>query len=235
MGPLIKVENLTAGYGDRPAIHDVSLTVDPGEVVALIGHNGAGKSTSLKCLFGLLEPWQGEVVYRGQRITGRRPNENVRDGMTYMPQERAVFPDLSVEENLEMAAYVLAKSNGVPARVASVHALFPVLKERAKQKASTLSGGEQRMLSFGMSLILEPRLIMLDEPSLGLGPILVRRLFDMVDEIRRSMGVSFLIVEQNIRQSLRVSDRVYVMKAGKIVLQEDSGKMLERGYWWDLF
>jgi branched-chain amino acid transport system ATP-binding protein len=232
---LLEVGGLTAGYGQRATISDISLEVERGEVVALIGHNGAGKSTSLKCIFGLLESWRGDILYNGERVTGRSPSANVSDGMSYMPQERALFPDLSVEANLEMAAYSLGKSNGMPDRLATVHSLFPLLRERAKQKANTLSGGEQRMLSFGMVLILKPVLVLLDEPSLGLGPILVRKVFDMVEDIRRTMGVSFLIVEQNIPQVLRVSDRAYVMKAGRIVHHEASQSMLQRGAWWDLF
>jgi len=235
MDPLLEVHGLRAGYGQRPAIDGVSLIVNPGEVVVMIGHNGAGKTTSLRCIFGLLDVWAGDVRYKSEQITGRTVVENVRHGIAYMPQEGALFPQLSVTENLEMAGFILGPSTGINDRIASVHSLFPILEERAEQKAGTLSGGEQRMLSFGMALIPQPTLILLDEPSLGLAPQIARRLFESVDAVREAMNVSFLIVEQNVKQGLNVSDRAYVMKTGRVVLEEDSRVLLERGEWWDLF
>jgi branched-chain amino acid transport system ATP-binding protein len=232
---LLEVKNLSAGYGRRIVIHDVSIHLEPSEIVALIGHNGAGKSTTLKTIFGLIRPSQGEVLYRGQDITGSAPASNVHAGISFMPQERAVFQDLTVLENLEMGAYTIRNQNNHDARLKTVYQLFPILAERGSQVAKTLSGGEQRMLSFGLALMMNPQLIMLDEPSLGLGPIFVQRLIDRIQEIREKMGVAFLLVEQNVKQALRVSDRVYVMKAGRIILEEKSATLYSQAHWWELF
>jgi branched-chain amino acid transport system ATP-binding protein len=232
---LLEVKNLSAGYGRRMVIHAVSLHLESSEIVALIGHNGAGKSTTLKSIFGLIRPSQGQVLYHGQDISGSAPASNVHAGISFMPQERAVFQDLTVLENLEMGAYTIQSANNHAERLKTVHQLFPILAERSSQVAKTLSGGEQRMLSFGLSLMMNPQLILLDEPSLGLGPIFVKRLIDRIQEIRDKMGVAFIVVEQNVKQVLRVSDRVYVMKAGRIILEEKSEVLYSRAHWWELF
>lgn len=233
--PRLQVEGLTTGYRRKQVVFDFSVRVEPGEIVALIGHNGAGKTTALKAVFGLLRVWSGSVLFEGQVVTNSRPDVNVRRGIAYIPQERAVFPDLTVAENLDLGGMTVPDRATRQRRLEEVFDLFPVLRERRRQRAGTLSGGEQRMLSLGIALMVRPRLLLVDELSLGLAPVLVQRIMETVRQICRDQGISVLLVEQNVRQALQVADRVYVMRTGKVILEESGAALLARGQWWDLF
>jgi branched-chain amino acid transport system ATP-binding protein len=230
---LLEVKDLVVGYAKRVVVHGLSMMVEEGEIVAIIGHNGAGKTTTLKGLFGLLKPFKGEILYNGLNITGRAPADNVKDGITFLPQERFIFPELNVRENLDLGAYTV--EDDLESRLEMIYQLFPVLKERAWQRSSTLSGGERRMLGLGMTLITRPRLLILDEPSLGLAPVLVKSLLETLRQIRQVLGASVILVEQNVKHALEVAQRVYVMKMGSIILTESGENLLQRGEWWDLF
>jgi len=230
---LLELKDLDVGYSKRVVVHELSMTVDDGEIVAIIGHNGAGKTTTLKGVFGILRPFKGKVFYGGRDITGRPPTVNVRDGISFLPQERFIFPELSVRENLDLGAYTV--EDDVESRLETIYQLFPALKDRTWQRASTLSGGERRMLGLGMTLITRPRLLILDEPSLGLAPVLVRSLLEALRQIREMLGTSVFLVEQNVKQAMEVAHRVYVMKMGRSILEESGENLLQRGEWWDLF
>lgn len=233
--PLLKVTSLSAAYGKREAVSDVSMHVGRGEVVALLGHNGAGKTTLLKALFGLMSLSHGEVCFAGHPCSGRSYSENVKAGMSFTPAEAAVFRDLSVMENLELGGFTVRDADARQDRVEKIFAMFPVLRERTTQVAGTLSGGEQRMLSIGIALMSGPKLMLLDEPSLGLTPALAQRVLEGVHELATQDGVSVLVVEQNVRAALRVSSRAYFLRTGRIILEEPAEVALERGHWWDLF
>lgn len=233
MSLILEASDLVAGYGKKQVLHGVSLCVEAGEIVALIGHNGAGKTTLLKTLFGLLLARRGEVRYAGRPITGRRAALNVRDGLSFVPQGHGIFSDLTVRENLELGGYSLGVAD--PSRLATIYDLFPILAERQNQRAGTLSGGQQQMLALGLALMLRPKLLLLDEPSLGLAPVLVQRVLESVQEINRRFGTAALLVEQNVKQALRIAGRVYVMKIGQISLEDRAQALLERPDLWRLF
>jgi len=217
---LLELSEVAAGYHKKEVLHGVSMHVDDGEIVALLGPNGAGKTTILRAILGLLHPWRGKIRYRGQGIEGARPSENVRNGMALVPQGGRVFAPLSVVENLELGAYLLRGQEEFKRRLEDVYSLFPRLKERKFQPAGLLSGGERQMLSISRALILRPRLLLLDEPSEGLGPLLVREVISTLADIRRRLGTTILIVEQNVRAALSIAHRVYVMRLGQIVMEE---------------
>jgi branched-chain amino acid transport system ATP-binding protein len=225
MTNLLDVDSLSAGYGKSQVLFDVSFSVQQGELVALIGANGAGKSTLLKCLSGLLKPWTGTVTFDGTRIDGRAPNEIVRLGIALAPEGRRVFPELTVHENLRMGAY--ARTGDWQDDLNRVMELFPRLKERESQAAGTLSGGEQQMLAIARSLMSEPRVLLLDEPSLGLAPVLVEQVMRVVEEIPKKEGITTLLVEQNASFALSLADRSYVLEGGRFV-KEGSGQELLR-------
>ena len=212
----LKVEGLVAGYGKKQVLNGVTLDVAPGEIVALIGHNGAGKSTLLKTIFGLLPVWEGQVVYQGTLLNSHTPREMLQLGAAYVPQGNRVFTDLTVHENLEMGG--ISMSDGLRFRqgMESVFSLFPVLKSRLRQRAGTLSGGEQQMLALANALILSPRLLLLDEPSLGLAPQLVAQALACIQQISRDLGTSILLVEQKVREVLKIANRVYVLRHGQV-------------------
>ncbi|MBI4590781.1 MAG: ABC transporter ATP-binding protein [Candidatus Rokubacteria bacterium] len=230
---ILEALDLVAGYGKKEVLHGVSLRVEAGEIVGLIGHNGAGKTTLLRVLFGLLPVQRGEVRYAGRPITGRRPALNVKDGLSFVPQGHGIFTDLTVRENLELGGHSLGEAD--PDRVAAIYNLFPILMGRRDQRAGTLSGGQQQMLALGLALMLRPKLLLLDEPSLGLAPILVQRVLESVVEINRRFGTAVLLVEQNVKQALRIAGRVYVMKVGQISLEDQAASLLERSDLWQLF
>ena len=217
---VLELSDVAAGYEKKEVLHGVSLHVEDGEIVALLGPNGAGKTTVLRTIFGLLPPSRGRVLYRGQSIEGGRPSENVRRGMALVPQGGRVFAPLSVIENLELGAYLLRGQEEFARRLADVYALFPRLQERRFQRAGLLSGGERQMLSISRALILRPRLLLLDEPSEGLSPLLVREVVSTLADIRDLYGTTILIVEQNVRAALSIARRVYVMRLGQIVMEE---------------
>ena len=232
---LLAVEELTTGYRRKQVVFGVSLEVRAGEIVALIGHNGAGKTTTLKAIAGLLPVWSGRVRLDGEPVEHAPSAARVRRGLAFIPQEHFVFADLTVAENLELGAFTVADAARVAERWEAVLALLPVLAERRRQLAGTLSGGEQRMLSLGMALMMRPRLLLLDEPSLGLSPLLVERIMETIQQIVRRERLTVLLVEQNVRHALGIATRVYVMRTGRLILEESGAAMATRGEWWDLF
>ena len=213
-GALLTAEKITGGYGKIDILHDVSLSVRPGEIVSIIGPNGAGKSTAFKTIVGLLRPRTGTINFNGEDITGLRPDLVLRRGLAYVPQGRIVFPQMTVLENLEMGAYIVTETARVTAALERVYALFPVLAERRKQKAGTMSGGEQQMVAIARALMTRPKLIMLDEPSLGLSPKFVSLIFDKLMAMKHS-GYTLVVVEQNAAKALAVADRGYVLELGR--------------------
>ncbi len=212
--PILTVDAVHVGYGRIPVLHGVSLTMRAGEVVSIIGPNGAGKSTVLKTIVGLLTPRQGQVRFNGEVINGLRPDEILRRGLAYVPQGHIVFPQMTVRENLEMGAFIERDRARVDQTLERVYRLFPLLLERRKQQAGTLSGGEQQMLAIGRGLMTQPRLMLLDEPSLGLSPLVLGLIFDRLAELK-AVGVTMLIVEQNAVESLALSNRGYVLELGR--------------------
>ena len=232
---LLTVEALVTGYARKQATFEVSLRVEAGEIVALMGHNGAGKTTTLKAIAGLLPVWSGQILLDGEAIAHAPSAVRVRRGLGLVPQERFVFADLTVADNLELGAFTVADPGVVAAQRDKVLTLLPVLAERRRQLAGTLSGGEQRMLGLGMALMRRPRLLLLDEPSLGLAPLLVERIMETVQEIARHDNLTVLLVEQNVRHALAIAQRVYVMRTGRVILEETGAAMAARGQWWDLF
>jgi ABC-type branched-subunit amino acid transport system ATPase component len=213
-GPLLLAEHLTAGYGRIDILHDVGLAVRPGEIVSVIGPNGAGKSTTFKTIVGFLRPRAGRVVFNGEDITGLRTDLVLRRGLAYVPQGRIVFPQMTVRENLEMGGFIERDGERLAAAMERVFALFPVLHERRRQKAGTMSGGEQQMVAMGRALMTEPKLILLDEPSLGLSPKFVTLIFDKLVQMK-STGYTLMLVEQNATRALAIADRAYVLELGK--------------------
>jgi branched-chain amino acid transport system ATP-binding protein len=221
---LLRAEAMTAGYGKMAILHEVSLIVAPGELVAVIGPNGAGKSTTFKVIVGFLKPTIGRVLFDGDDITGLRPDEVLRRGLAYVPQGRIVFPQMTVLENLEMGGYIQRNPARIREALERVHALFPILAERRHQKAGTMSGGEQQMVAIGRALMTTPKLVLLDEPSLGLSPKYVALIFEKLVEMKRS-GYTLMVVEQNAAKALSVADRGYVLELGRNRF-EGSGRTL---------
>jgi len=222
---LLTLDRVSAGYRRLQILHEVSMRVDQGEIVALIGANGAGKTTTLRTISGLLGVSGGTITFDGERIDGARPEHIVRRGLVHVPQERALFGRLTVMENLLMGAYTRDRST-IGASLDEVFALFPILAERRDQRADTLSGGQQQMLAIGRALMSRPRLLTLDEPSIGLAPNLVTQVLDAVTRIRDT-GVTVLIVEQNAAHTLRICDRAYVLESGDIVVEGRGGELLD--------
>ena len=212
---LLEVANLVARYGRITALQDVSLTVDEGEIVALIGANGAGKTTTLRAISGLIRPAAGTIQFAGRDITRLAPNEIVRAGISHSPEGRHVFPRMTVRENLELGAYTRREKSEIAADTENVLGIFPRLKERYEQKAGTMSGGEQQMLAIARALMSRPRLLLLDEPSLGLSPKLVQTIFAVIRDIS-ARGTTILLIEQNARQALAIAARGYVLEVGAI-------------------
>ncbi len=223
---LLELRDVHAYYGNIHALKGVSLTVDEGEIVTLIGSNGAGKSTTLKTISGLLRPRAGEILFDGQRIDGRRADQVVRLGITQAPEGRRVFPRMSVRENLEMGAFQRTKGPELDRDFERVLTLFPRLRERLEQAGGTLSGGEQQMLAIARSLMAAPRMILLDEPSMGLAPILVEQIFDIVRDINAG-GTTVLLVEQNALMALGLARRGYILQTGQIVLADESARLAD--------
>ena len=223
-GAFLEVTGLEVAYGKITALRGASLTVDSGEIVTLIGANGAGKSTTVRTLAGLNRPVAGRVVFDGKETTGQPPEEIVRRGLILAPEGRRIFPRMSVHENLIMGAYTRRDAAGIKVDIERAFTLFPRLKEREKQLAGTLSGGEQQMLAIGRALMAKPKLLMLDEPSLGLAPILVETIFSIILEIN-SQGTTVLLVEQNAYKALEIAHRGYVLETG-VIVQTGTGKEL---------
>ena len=223
---LLRLENVHAGYGPITALRGLDLTVAPGELVCLIGANGAGKSSTLRAISGLLSPAQGRIVFDGREIQGEAPGGILKIGIAHCPEGRRVFPHMTVEENLAMGAYVRTDRSAIAADMAEVGRHFPILLERRRQMAGTLSGGEQQMLAIARALMARPRLILFDEPSLGLAPTVVEMTFAIIADIRRR-GTTVLMVEQNAYAALRMADRAYVMETGRIVLEGRASDLLD--------
>ncbi len=232
---MLEIRSLGAGYGKKQVLFGVSLEVREGEIVALIGPNGAGKSTVLKAACGLIPTWKGEIRLGGVPTNGSTPAQNVARGMTFCPQGNRVFDELTVMENLEIGGFQLAKKD-LKVRIQEVLGVFPVLKERLRQEAGNLSGGEQQMLALARAMVPRPRLLLLDEPSLGLSPNLVVSVFGRIAEIGRQTGVAMLVVEQKVREVLAISQRVYSLKLGRVAFDGPSEDLKgDKGRLRDLF
>jgi branched-chain amino acid transport system ATP-binding protein len=223
---MLKVENIEVRYSSVPVIHDVSLQVNEGELISVVGSNGAGKTTLLKTISGGLHPTQGSIQFEKEDISKSSTVDIVRRGITYVPEERRIFGPLSVEENLRLGAYILNDKEEIEKSIDYVYNLFPILKERRNQKGGTLSGGEQQMLAIGRGLMASPKLLMLDEPSLGLMPKLVDEMLEAVATLKGE-GLTILLVEQNVREALELADRGYVLQTGRTIYKGSGEELLE--------
>ncbi|MBO7676296.1 MAG: ABC transporter ATP-binding protein [Erysipelotrichaceae bacterium] len=223
---MLKVNNLHTYYGNIKALRGVSFHVDKGEILSFIGANGAGKSTLMNTLSGTLKPKQGEIIFEGEDITKLSPRDRVKRGITLCPEGRQIFPKFTVEENLLMGAYTVFDKELNKRNYERVFELFPQIKDRQKQIAGTLSGGEQQMLAIGRALMSDPKILMLDEPSLGLSPILVEQIFDLIKEINKQ-GMTILLVEQNAMAALEISNRAYALETGEIVIEGTGQELLD--------
>jgi branched-chain amino acid transport system ATP-binding protein len=223
---MLEVQNLKVSYGGVKALHGISLQVSKGEFVALIGNNGAGKTTTLNAICGVVRPREGTIVFEGETISGLSSDKIAYKGIAMVPEGRRVFAGMSVQENLDMGAFMRRDKDGIKRDLEMVFEMFPILKERRRQQAGTLSGGEQQMLAIGRGLMSNPRLLFLDEPSLGLAPVIVENIFKIIKQINRQ-GISILMVEQNVPLSLSVADRAYVLETGNIVLEGSSDELMK--------
>ena len=221
---LLEVTDIHTFYGNIEALKGISLSVEEGEIVTLIGSNGAGKSTTLRSISGLTPPREGSIKFRGREIGEMPPQEIVKLGISLSPEGRHIFPRMTVRENLDLGAYLRRDSNGITSDLDRVYDLFPRLKEREKQKAGTMSGGEQQMLAIGRALMAQPKLLLLDEPGMGLAPILVERIYETVEEINRQ-GTTILLVEQNANFALETASRGYVLEVGSVALADEAQKL----------
>ena len=222
---MLKVQDLFVAYGGIEALKGISLEVPEGKIVTLIGANGAGKSTLLRTIVGLVKPKSGTISYNEQNITGLNSQKIVKTGITLVPEGRRVFPNLTVLENLQIGAYMRNDKEEIAKDIKWVYELFPSLEERSWQMAGTLSGGEQQMLAMGRALMSHPKIILMDEPSMGLSPIFVNEIFDIIQEVSAS-GTTVLLVEQNAKKALSIADRAYVLETGKIVLEGDAKELM---------
>jgi branched-chain amino acid transport system ATP-binding protein len=225
---ILELANVEASYGPVQALRGVSLSVPRGEIVTVLGANGAGKSTILKTISGIIDPSKGQIRFNGEEIQGRDPDWIVRRGISHVPEGREVFPLLSVEENLRMGAYTRSDAEGVAQDIDMVYGYFPILKERAKQEAGLLSGGQQQMLAISRALLSRPTLLLMDEPSLGLSPLLTQEIFRIIVRINREKGTTILLVEQNANMALEVADYGYVLEVGRIVMEDTCKRLLAK-------
>jgi len=226
--PILKASNIETYYGPIMAIRGVSFDVPKGNIVTILGSNGAGKTTVLKTICGVMDPQKGSVTFEGREIQRMDPDKVMRLGISHVPEGREVFPFLSVRENLRMGAYTRRDADAVAKDLEAVFGYFPVLKERADQRAGSLSGGEQQMLAISRALMAEPKVMLLDEPSLGLSPKLVKDIFDIIVRINRERGVTILLVEQNANMALQVGDYGYVLEVGRIVMADTCARLLQK-------
>ncbi len=224
--PMLELKDVNVSYGGIQAVRGINLTVNQGELVTLIGANGAGKSTTLRAITGLVQPASGKVLYQGQDITTVPSFKLVEQGLVMVPEGRGIFGQLTIEENLAMGAFVRNDKAAVAQEIEHVFGLFPRLKERRKQSAGTLSGGEQQMLAMGRALLSKPKLLLLDEPSMGLAPLMIAKIFEIVAMIAKQ-GTTILLIEQNAKLALKAANRAYVMESGTIILQGDAKQMLD--------
>jgi branched-chain amino acid transport system ATP-binding protein len=225
---LLTVSNVETYYGPIIAIRGVSFTVPAGAIVTILGANGAGKTTILKTVSGVMDPQKGSVTFDGREIQRMDPDKVMRLGLSHVPEGREVFPLLSVRENLRMGAYTRTDADGIARDLEIVHGYFPVLRERAEQRAGALSGGEQQMLSISRALMARPKMMLLDEPSLGVAPQLVKEIFDIIVRINREHGVTVLLVEQNANMALHIAEYGYVLEVGRIVMEDTCARLLQK-------
>jgi len=223
--PMLRVQGLKCSFGQAEVLHGVHLEVHPGEIVSLIGANGAGKSTTLMCI-SRIHRSHGRIEFDGEDLGALPPEQVVRRGLVQVPEGRRIFPRLTVRENLEMGAFIRGDRDGIAQDMERVFGIFPILKERAAQLGGTLSGGEQQMLAIGRALMSRPRMLMMDEPSMGIAPLLVAKIFDTVRNVLRAQGMTILLVEQNANAALRMSDRAYVLETGNVVLAGTGEELL---------
>jgi branched-chain amino acid transport system ATP-binding protein len=226
--PLLSVANIETYYGPIVAIRGISFAVPDGDIVTILGANGAGKTTILKTVSGVMDPQKGTVRFAGRQIQGMDPDRIMRLGVSHVPEGREVFPFLTVKDNLRMGAYTRRDADGVARDLETVYGYFPVLKERSQQRAGQLSGGEQQMLSIGRALMSRPKIMLLDEPSLGLSPKLVKDIFEIILRINRERGVSVLLVEQNANMALTTADYGYVLETGRVVMEDSCSRLLDK-------
>lgn len=224
--PMLKIDNIDVYYGAIHALKGISLTVNKGEIVTLIGANGAGKSTALRTISGLLKPKNGKISFEGQEITGVKAHEIVKLGISQVPEGRRIFTEMTVMENLDMGAFTRKDKDGIKEDLAQVFKRFPRLEERRDQLAGTLSGGEQQMLAMGRALMSRPNLLLLDEPSMGLAPLLIKEIFHIIEDINKT-GTTVLLVEQNANMALSIANRAYVLETGRITLAGDAKKLAD--------
>ncbi|MBI5088461.1 MAG: ABC transporter ATP-binding protein [Actinobacteria bacterium] len=234
-GPVLRVSRLQAGYGRKQVVFDLDLEVAAGEVLGVFGHNGSGKSTTIRTILGIMAPLGGSIEFNGKDVTRTSSRANVKAGMAMIPSERFVFADLSVMDNLLLGGANDPDDDRRAKRLELVRELFPILADRAGQAAGTMSGGQQRMVSLGMALMASPSLLMLDEPSLGLAPAVVQQIFATVRRLADEEGLAVLLLEQNVGQALRIVDRVSVMRSGRVILEETADEMRSRDSYWELF
>jgi branched-chain amino acid transport system ATP-binding protein len=235
VAPLLTIERLQAGYGRKQVVFDVDLHVAAGEILGVLGHNGSGKSTTIRTVLGINKPFGGRITFDGRDVTGHGSSQNVKAGMAMIPSERFVFADMSVTDNLLLGGANDPDAARRAKRLELVHELFPILVDRAGQLAGTMSGGQQRMVSLGMALMASPKLLMLDEPSLGLAPAVVQQIFGTVRHLADTEGLAVLLLEQNVGQALKIVDRCAVMRSGRVILEETREQMLARQSYWELF
>jgi len=224
---MLQVDGIDVYYGDVQVLRNISLDVSEKELVAVIGANGAGKTTLIKTISSLLKPRSGSIIFQSKRISDLEAHKVVNEGIVQVPEGRLLFPEMTVQENLEMGGFQVRDKETLSARMESVYEMFPILSERRKQLAGTLSGGEQQMLAIGRGMVAAPKLMMFDEPSLGLAPKLVQSIFDLVVRINKELGITVLLVEQNVQHSCQISDRAYVIENGEVVLRGSGHEMLE--------
>jgi len=225
---ILELVNVEASYGPVQALRGVSLFVKKGKIATVLGANGAGKSTILKTVSGIIDPSKGQIRFEGEEIQRRDPDWIVRRGISHVPEGREVFPLLTVEENLRMGAYTRSDAGGIAEDIEMVYGYFPILRERARQEAGQLSGGQQQMLAISRALLARPKLVLMDEPSLGLSPLLTQEIFRIIARINREKGTTILLVEQNANMALEVADYGYVLEVGRIVMEDTSRRLLEK-------
>jgi branched-chain amino acid transport system ATP-binding protein len=226
--PILELANVEASYGPVQALRGVSLSVMKGKIVTVLGANGAGKTTILKTVSGIIDPSKGQIRFEGEEIQKRDPDWIVRRGVSHVPEGREVFPLLTVEENLRMGAYTRRDPDGIAEDIEMVYGYFPILRERARQEAGQLSGGQQQMLAISRALLSRPKLMLMDEPSLGLSPLLTQEIFRIIARINRERGTTILLVEQNANMALEVADYGYVLEVGRIVMEDTCKRLLEK-------
>jgi len=225
---ILRLGNVESSYGPVQALRGVSLAVQEGRIATVLGGNGAGKSTILKTISGIIDPNKGQITYAGSEIAGWTPDRIVRAGISHVPEGREVFPLLSVEDNLKMGAYTRSDRDGVARDMETVYRYFPILKERARQDAGLLSGGQQQMLAIARALLSAPKVMLLDEPSLGLSPLLTKEIFEIIVRINRERGTTILLVEQNAQMALKTADFGYVLEVGRIVMEDTCANLVQK-------